>query len=170
MEDSTTTADARTYLTFSLAEEVFAVDVARVREVRDLDRVTKIPRTPTFVRGVINLRGSVVPVVDMRVKFDLPHAEDTVDTCVVVMEMNDESMVIGALADSVREVFDLDQSEIEPPSSIGAKFEEEYLLGVGKQGSEFILILDVEKVFSETERIALSMDGKGTTVEETLEE
>ena len=103
------TEDKATYLTFMLDRETFAIPVANVREVLDLAAVTRVPRTPDFMRGVINLRGGVVPVVDMRKKFNLPDAEDTVDTCIIVVEVNvdGDAMVIGALADSVQEVFEL---------------------------------------------------------------
>jgi len=154
METSTAAiTDTRTYLTFSLAEEVFAVEVANVKEVLDLETVTKVPRTPHFMRGVINLRGRVVPVVDMRIKFGMPQAVDTIDTCIVVMEVDveGEMTVIGALADSVREVFALNPDQIEPPPSIGTKLNTDFIKGMGKQGEHFIIVLDIDKVFSADE-------------------
>ena len=142
-----------TYLTFGLGDETFAFDVNNVKEVLDLSDITKVPRTPDFMRGVINLRGAVVPVVDMRVKFGLPVLEDTVDTCIIVAEvdMDGEITVIGALADSVREVFQIDEAEIEPPPSIGMQLDTEFIRGMGKQGEEFIIILDVNRIFSSEE-------------------
>src|SRR5512136_159595 len=105
------------YLTFKLADEVFALDIGKVREVLDFTTVTKVPQTPDFMRGVINLRGNVVPVVDMRLKFGLSLTEKTVNTCVIITEVNldGEGTVLGAMADSVQEVLDLEQGEIEPP-------------------------------------------------------
>src|SRR5512136_448089 len=98
------------YLTFKLDEEVFALDIGKVREVLDFISATKVPQTPDFMRGVINLRGSVVPVVDLRLKFGMAMAEKTVNTCVVITEvaMEGETIVLGCMADSVQEVMDLD--------------------------------------------------------------
>jgi purine-binding chemotaxis protein CheW len=144
-----------TYLTFRLGDETFAFEVKNVREVLDLSDITRVPRTPDFMRGVINLRGAVVPVVDMRVKFGLPVLEDTTDTCIIVVEVDleGEITVIGALADSVREVFQIDEAHIEPPPSIGMQLNTEFIKGMGKQGEEFIIILDVNRIFSSAELI-----------------
>ena len=100
------------YLTFKLGEEVYAVDIAKVREVLDFTTVTKVPRTPEFMRGVINLRGSVVPVVDLRLKFGMSRTENTVNTCIIILEVrvDSETTVLGALADSVQEVIDLESA------------------------------------------------------------
>jgi purine-binding chemotaxis protein CheW len=138
------------YLTFKLAEEVFAVDVANIREILDLTSVTKVPQAPEFMRGVINLRGSVVPVVDMRLKFGMSKAESTVNTCIIVMEMvlDSETTVIGALADSVREVLELQPEQIQPAPKIGTKSNTEFIKGMGKDNERFIIILDVDKVFT----------------------
>jgi len=146
-----------TYLTFNLGEETFAVDVGNVREVLEMVPVTKVPRTPEFLRGVINLRGSVVPVVDMRLKFGLPAKEDTIDTCVVVLEveLDGEVTVIGAVADSVREVFDLPADQVEPPPRIGTRLDTQFIRGMARHEDRFIIILETAKVFS-TEEIALA--------------
>jgi len=122
----------RTYLTFTLDQEDFAVDVAGVREVLDYTDITRVPRTPDFMKGVINLRGSVVPVVDLRLKFGLPETEKTVDTCIIVLEveLEGEVTVIGAIADSVREVFEINTADIEPPPRIGTRFETEFISGL----------------------------------------
>jgi len=159
--------ETRTYLTFTLEEEDFAVDVTNVREVLDFTNVTRVPRTPDFMKGVINLRGSVVPVVDMRLKFGLQEADVTVDTCIIVMEveMEGEATVIGALADSVKEVFELDPGRIEPPPRIGSGLESEFISGMGKYNDSFIIILDVNKVFSEDELIYLKEASDGPTIE-----
>src|SRR5208283_6208451 len=111
------------YLTFELEDEVFALDISKVREVLDFTTVTKVPRTPEFMRGVINLRGSVVPVVDMRLKFGMSKSEKTVNTCIVVAEVTTEgeTTVLGALADSVQEVIELEPAQIEPAPRIGTK-------------------------------------------------
>src|SRR5512147_552864 len=108
------------YLTFKLDDEVFALDITKVREVLDFTTVTKVPRTPEFMRGVINLRGSVVPVVDLRLKFGMTK---TVNTCVIIVEVkvDDETTILGALADSVQEVMDLGPENIEPAPKIGTR-------------------------------------------------
>ncbi len=141
------------YLTFRLEDEVFALDISKVREVLDFTTVTKVPRTPDFMRGVINLRGSVVPVVDMRLKFGMSITQKTVNTCVIIAEisLDNEKIVLGALADSVQEVLDLEPSQIEPPPRIGVRLKTEFIMGMGKQGDQFIIILDVDKVFSTDE-------------------
>ena len=138
------------YLTFKLAGEIFAVDVAKVREILDYTPATKVPGTPEFMRGVINVRGNVVPVVDMRLKFGLSETEKSVDTCIIVMEIEveDDKTVLGALVDSVQEVFELEPNQIEPPPRLGTRWKTEFIKGIGKRNNELIIILDIDKVFS----------------------
>ena len=145
--------ETRQYLTFKLADEVFAVDVAKVREILEYTSITKVPQTPEFMRGVINLRGSVVPVVDLRLKFGLTETEQTINTCIIVVEVQHENeiVVIGALADSVQEVFELVPVQIEPPPRIGARFNTDFILGMGKNGGQFIMILNIDRTFSSDE-------------------
>src|SRR6476619_3225550 len=142
--------DTRQYLTFKLGDEVFATDVSKVREVLEFTTITKIPRTPEFMSGVINLRGNVVPVVDLRLCFEMSKTENTVNTCIVVVEvlLEGESTIIGALADSVEEVIDLEPDQIEPPPRIGTGIKTDFILGMGKRDARFIMILDIDKVFS----------------------
>jgi purine-binding chemotaxis protein CheW len=141
------------YLTFKLEDEVFALDIAKVREVLEYTTVTKVPRTPDFMCGVINLRGGVVPVVNMRLKFGMPDAEKTVNTCIIIVEVSidGETTVLGALADSVQEVMDLEPDQIEPAPKIGTKLRTDFIKGMGKQDNKFIMILDIDKVFSADE-------------------
>lgn len=138
------------YLTFKLDDEVFSVDISKVREVLDFTTVTKVPRTPDFMRGVINLRGSVVPVVDMRLKFGMSITEKTVNTCIIIVEidLDGDTTVLGALADSVQEVIDLEPEQIEPAPKIGTRLNTEFIRGMGKRDDHFIMILDIDKVFS----------------------
>ena len=145
------------YLTFKLDEEVFALGIDKVREVLDYTSVTKVPQTPDFMRGVINLRGSVVPVVDMRLKFGMAKTEKTVNTCIIIVEINleGETTVLGALADSVQEVLDLEPHQIEPAPKIGTKLRTDFIRGMGKRGEQFIIILDIDKVFSGEELSAV---------------
>jgi purine-binding chemotaxis protein CheW len=140
-----------------LGDEVFATDVSKVREVLDFTAVTKIPRTPDFMSGVINLRGTVVPVVDLRLCFEMSKTEKTVNTCIVVVEMllDGESTVIGALADSVEEVIDLEPEQIQPPPRIGTQIRTDFIKGMGKREAQFIMILDIDRVFSAEELSAV---------------
>jgi purine-binding chemotaxis protein CheW len=141
------------YLTFKLEDEVFALDISKVREVLDFTTITKVPRTPEFMRGVINLRGSVVPVVDMRLKFGLPKTEKTVNTCIIIVEisLDGDTAVLGALADSVQEVIELEPGQIEPAPRIGTRLRTEFIRGMGKRDEHFIIILDIDRVFSADE-------------------
>jgi purine-binding chemotaxis protein CheW len=149
--------ETRQYLTFKLGEEIFATDVSKVREVLDFTAITKIPRTPDFMSGVINLRGNVVPVVDLRLCFEMSQTEKTVNTCIVVVEMliEGEPTVIGALADSVEEVIDLEPDQIQPPPRMGTHIRTDFIKGMGKRDTQFIMILDIDRVFSGDELSAV---------------
>ncbi len=146
-------AETTQYLTFKLGNEVYALDIGKVREVLDFTTVTKVPRTPDFMRGVINLRGSVVPVVDLRLKFGMSATEKTVNTCVIITEVtvDGDTTVLGALADSVQEVIDLMPSDISAAPKIGTRLRTEFIRGMGKRDDKFIIILDIDKVFSAEE-------------------
>ena len=160
----TSISDIRQYLTFQLGEEVFALDVSHVREILEFTTVTKVPKTPEYMRGVINLRGSVVPVLDMRLKFGMSMTEKTVNTCIIVVEVSfeGENTIIGALVDSVQEVFELEPDQIEPAPKIGTQLKTEFIKGMGKRDDRFIIMLDIDKVFSSEE---LSM-AQGTGMDE----
>ena len=144
------TTETTQYLTFKLAAEGYALDIGKGREGLDFTTVTKVPRTPDFMRGVINLRGSVVPVVDLRLKFGLAATERTVNTCVIITEVtvDNDTTVLGCLADSVQEVLDLAPEEISAAPKIGTKLRTEFIKGMGKRDDRFIIILDIDKVFS----------------------
>jgi purine-binding chemotaxis protein CheW len=146
------------YLTFRLEDEVFGLAIGKVREVLDFTNVTRVPQTPNYMRGVINLRGSVVPVMDMRLKFGLPKTEKTVNTCIIIAEiaMDGETTVLGALADSVQEVLDIEPDQIEPPPKIGTKLRTEFIKGMGKHNEQFIILLDIDRVFSAEEIAAVA--------------
>ena len=154
--------ETKQYLTFTLEDEVFALDIHKVREVLDFSTVTKVPRTPDFMRGVINLRGMVVPVVDMRLKFGMPQTEKTVNTCIIIVELalSGETVVVGAMADSVKEVIDLEPEQIEPAPRIGTSLDTEFIRGMGKHNDSFIIILDVDAVFSSDELVDLAEAGE----------
>jgi purine-binding chemotaxis protein CheW len=161
MSDNTTLQ----YLTFGLGEEVFALETGSVREVIELVSVTRIPKTPPFMRGVINLRGHAVPVVDLRIKFDMPKVADTVNTCIIIVdvEVEGENCYMGAIVDSVREVFEMTSDQINPPPRMGTSIRADFIRGMGKQNEEFIMILDIGKVFSAEELQVMR------STEETLE-
>lgn len=138
-----------TFLTFLLGSEVYALDVLQVREVVDLTDVTRIPRAPSFMKGILNLRGSVIPIVDLRRRFGLDEAERTADTCVIVLEVDIEGevTVLGAVADAVLEVFEAGGEDLEPPPRIGTPLDPGFIRGIGKRGDRFFIVLDTERVF-----------------------
>jgi len=148
------------YLTFTLDEELFALDIAKVREVLDFTTVTRVPKTPDYMRGVINLRGSVVPVVDMRLKLGLPATEKTVNSCIIIVEVviDQDRVILGALADAVQEVLELEPDQIEATPRIGSKLNIDFIRGMGRRNDQFIIMLDVDRVFSE-ESLAELADG-----------
>jgi purine-binding chemotaxis protein CheW len=155
-----TTSDQ--YLTFTLGDELFAAEISKVREVLDYPTITKVPRMPDYLLGVTNLRDNVVPIIDMRCKFGMLLTEKTVDTCVVIVEteLDGDPVTIGCLADSVKEVLDLPQEQIEPSPKMGLGLNTEFLKGMGKQGDKFILILDMDKVLSFGELQAIKNKGQ----------
>jgi purine-binding chemotaxis protein CheW len=157
------------HLTFTLAEELFALDIAKVREVLDFTKVTKIPQTPDFMCGVINLRGNVVPVMDMRLKFGMPAAEQTVNTCIIIVEVEMEGArtVMGAMADAVQEVLDLEPDQIEPPPRFGTRLQIDFIRGMGRHNDQFIIMLDLDRVFSEEDLCVPAHADGGEAAEST---
>jgi purine-binding chemotaxis protein CheW len=155
-----TITETTQYLTYKLGDETFALDITKVREVLDFTTVTKVPRTPEFMRGVINLRGSVVPVVDLRLKFGMTRTENSVNTCIIITEVtvDGDTTILGCLADSVQEVLDLDEEHIAPAPRIGTKLRTEFIRGMGERDDRFIIILDIDKVFSSDELATLQAD------------
>lgn len=144
------------YLTFTLGEEVFALDIGTVREVLELTAITRIPRTPQFMRGVINLRGRAVPVLELRRKFGMATVPDTVCTCIIIVEadLEGESAVIGALVDSVREVVEIAEESIEPAPRMGTAVRQDFIRGMGHRDGGFVIILDGNRIFSVEELAA----------------
>ncbi|MCD6116415.1 chemotaxis protein CheW [bacterium] len=141
------------YITFRLDKETYAFDIATVQSVLDFDKITKVPKTPDFMRGVINLRGSVVPIVDMKRKFGMGCIEKTVDTCIIIVEveLDGDFTVLGCLVDSVNEVIDLLPDDIEPAPKIGTRLNTEFITGMGKNEEGFIILLNLNKIFSADE-------------------
>ena len=155
-----TEAASQQFLSFALGDEVFAVNVLQVKEILDIINITRVPQMPDYMLGVINLRGSVVPVVDLRCKFGMEKRALNQESCIVVLEVDfdGERVVIGALTDAVREVLDLAADQIEPPPRMGMKLRSEFIRGMGKQGETFIIILDIDKIFSSDELCAIHTD------------
>ena len=158
--------ETKQYLTCNLGEEIFAVDVTKVREVLECEDITKVPRAPDFMKGIINVRGIVVPVIDMHIKFGMTETERTVNTCIILLEvdLDDETTVLGAQADAVREVIDLEPDQIEPAPKIGGKWKTEFIKGIGKKNDEFVIILDIDRIFSADE-LVLIQTGSGSIEE-----
>jgi purine-binding chemotaxis protein CheW len=148
-------AQINSYLTFKLGEEEFAAHVSKVLSIMEMTKITKVPKSPDYMQGVINLRGQVLPVVDTRIKFGMSPTEFTQNTCIIVMEveMEQDSVQVGALVDSVQEVLEIEDDQIQPPPSIGSKYKSEFISGMAKVEEEFIMILDMDKVFSAQELI-----------------
>lgn len=144
-------------LTFKLEDEVFAIEIARVREVLEYTQLTKVPRTPDFLRGVINLRGNVIPVVDLRRMFQMGSTEASVNACIIIVEveLDSEEMILGVLADSVQEVLELPRGQIEKPPKFGARLENKFLKGMGRREDHLLMILSIDEVFSDTEMTAV---------------
>jgi purine-binding chemotaxis protein CheW len=154
----TNVSDSNQYLTFMLGEEGFAIEISRVREVLDFTDLTKVPRTPDYMRGVINLRGNVVPVVDLRLQLGMTAVEKTVDTCIVIVEVDisADMLHIGMLADSVQEVVDIDTNQIEPAPRLGTRLKTDFIKGMAKRDEKFNIILDIDKVLSGDDLVMLS--------------
>jgi len=155
------------YFTFLLGDEVFALEIGKVREVLEYTTITKVPRMPEFMRGVINLRGNVVPVIDLRYKLGMGTVTRTVDTCIIIVEImiDGEIIPMGALADSVKEVTELNPDQISPPPKMGIQVDNRFIRGMGKQGEKFLIILDIEKVFTTEECEVLQRSGDETPSE-----
>jgi purine-binding chemotaxis protein CheW len=153
------------YLTFKLGDEYFAASVSKVLNILEMTKVTKVPKAPTYMKGVINLRGSVLPLVDTRIKFDMSETEFTTNTCILVLDINlsGESVHVGALVDSVQEVLEIDDINIQPPPSIGTRYKSEFIDGVVKVDEDFVMILNMDLIFSTDELSVL----KETFKEET---
>jgi len=154
------------YITFRLGSELFAIDVASVREVLDLSQITHVPTAPPFMRGVVNVRGSAIPVVDLRQRFGLPVGTETVNTRILVLELeiDGEQAVLGGIADSVHEVIELEPSQIAPPPTIAMRWRSEFIQGMGKRGDEFIILLDINAVFTAGEMTTIRVSASETGV------
>ncbi|MFH1747087.1 MAG: chemotaxis protein CheW [Planctomycetota bacterium] len=145
------------YLTFSLADEEYGLEILKVREIIGIMDITAVPQMPNFVKGVINLRGKVIPVIDLRLKFGLDPAEYTEETCIVVVDVG---TLMGIIVDTVQEVLDIDGNQIDPPPPLGADVDTSFVLGMGKVKDDVKILLDIIKVMNtdELQRVRESLD------------
>ncbi len=157
MATSSSMSKISSYLTFKLGNEEFAAHVSKVLNILEMTKITEVPKSPDYMTGVINVRGAVLPVIDTRIKFGMTPTECTSNTCIVVMdiELDGESTHVGALVDSVQAVLEIDESKILPPPSIGTKYKSEFIEGVANVDNEFIMILNMDEVFSSEEVVTL---------------
>jgi purine-binding chemotaxis protein CheW len=171
MTKMTEVTEQTQFLTFLLAEESYAVSILRVKEIIECDTVTRVPNLPPSIRGVINLRGAVVPVMDLAVRFGLRGCPVTKRTCVIIAEVEagGERRVMGLMADAVSQVIDLPAADIEPPPAFGTRVRADFLEGLGKIGKKFVLILNLDRALSSAELLSvaeaqnLPLEGAATT-------
>ena len=157
-------AEPRQYLTFTLGGEMYAVETLSVKEIIEYGQVTAVPMMPPSIRGVINLRGAVVPVIDLKARFGGQATEITRRTCIVIIEIDEgeEQQVIGIVVDTVSEVLEIPAADIEPPPSFGARIRADFISGMGKIAGRFVILLDMGRVLSVAELAALSSFAAGT--------
>lgn len=138
------------YLTFQLGPEIYGLEILKVQEIIGMMAVTTVPRTPDFVRGVINLRGKVIPVIDLRRKFSMETKEDTERTCIIVVQISGAGQMVtmGIIVDEVSEVMDIKAEQLEPAPSFGGSVSTDFILAMGKVGQKVVMLLDVDRVLS----------------------
>ena len=151
-DESDLGARSHKYLTFVLNKEEYGLEIMRVKEIIGLMEITPVPRMPDFVRGVINLRGRVIPVVDLRLKFGMKTTEDTQETCIIVVDLNDTLM--GVVVDRVSEVLDVAEADIEEPPSFGVDLDTSFILGMGKAKDKVVILLDIKEVLTSSDPIS----------------
>lgn len=166
-EQETKEGRINSYLTFKLGEEVFAANVSKVLNILEMTKVTRVPKAPEYMKGVINLRGAVLPLIDTRSKFEMEETEYTTNTCILVLDINmsGESVHVGALVDSVQEVIEFEETSILPAPSIGTKYKSEFIQGMARIGDNFVMILNMDLVFS-TEELSLLKESTTIKVQE----
>ena len=143
--------ESNSYLTFKIGTELFGVGVKNIINILEMTKITRVPKAPEYMKGVINLRGSILPILDTRIKFGISDTSYTTNTCILVLEVmvKSESLRLGVIVDSVQEVLDITEEEIQPPPSIGTNYQSEIITGMAKKDEEFIMLLDTTKIFTE---------------------
>ncbi len=150
-------------LSFEIDKETYGVNVNKIIEILEVPHITKVPKSPSFMRGVINLRGTVLPVIDTRLKFGVPGVPDSINTCIIVfnMQADGNDVLTGALVDEVKEVFEINESEILPPPGIGGELINGFIRGIIRKGDDFIMVPDIDRIFSNADIIDLNMQLQG---------
>jgi purine-binding chemotaxis protein CheW len=145
------------YLTFNLGEEGYGIEILKVQEIIGIQNITRVPRAPDYVKGVINLRGKVIPVIDLRLKFGMPEKEFTRETCIIMVQAatDDGFLIMGLIVDIVSEVLDIAREQIEPPPSLGTNVDVRFILGLARTGNDVKILLDIDRVLSLQEMTAL---------------
>lgn len=145
-----TGTDIKSFLTFRLGNEVFACHVNKLLSILEIPQITDVPGAPKYMKGIIDLRGKVLPVIDTKTKLNMPPIEFTKDTCIIVMDINldNDNLLVGVLVDAVLEVMEFDQEKILPAPNLGSKYHSEFISGIVKRDNKFIMILDIDMVFS----------------------
>ena len=168
MKNETVIDTISTNLSFMLDDEVFATDVKNVLEILEVKPITKVPKSPDYIKGVINLRGSVLPVVDLKRIFGLPPIKIDEDTCIIVLsvEIDGEQITLGALVDAVKEVLEISGETIEPPPSIGNKYRTSFIEGMWKKNEDFIMLLNVNNVFAREELVVIQDSAEEQAIQE----
>jgi purine-binding chemotaxis protein CheW len=146
------------YLTFALSNEEYGLEILKVREIIGIMEITAVPRTPNFVKGVLNLRGKVIPVVDLRLKFGMPEAERTEETCIIVVNVG--RMEMGIIVDKVSEVLDIAAKDIEDPPQFGVDVDTQFILGMGKSHERVTILLDISRVLADQDIAAVQATGE----------
>ncbi|MDH4152387.1 MAG: chemotaxis protein CheW [Nitrospira sp.] len=141
------TTDGSQFLTFNLGDELYGVDILRVQEIKGYTAVTKIPNTPSHIKGVLNLRGTIVPIVELRTKFNMPTIDYTAFTVIIVVVVRDK--VMGLVVDSVSDVLNIDKKDIQVPPQFGARVDVSFLNGIGKSGDKLVALLEIDRLLSE---------------------
>lgn len=161
--DANVIKETTQYLTFTLGDEEFAIEITRTREIMDYLTITRVPGMAEFHIGVINLRGNVVPVIDLRLKLGMTAIQKTVETCIMIVEINmdGEKLLIGTLVDSVKEVVDFEPEQVAPPPRLGTRLKTEFIQGMGKRDEKFVIILNMDQVFSRDELVAVQHTRQG---------
>ena len=161
-------SESKSYLTFKLGDEEFGAHVSQVLNILEMTRITDVPQSPEYMKGVINLRGSVLPVIDTRIKFGLAETQYTQNTCIVVMDIDfeGETLNLGAIVDEVLSVVEIQQDQVEPPPSLGSQYHSEFIDGMAKVDDHFVMLIDMQKVLNSDELAGIAETSRHQAAEE----